>query len=77
MQFPGTDPPAQTAWADSKTGWPYAGDSSPPPKTDLGGSNDGFSSSKPDIPDSTDETHERKPEFLDPFRFIDISMKVW
>ncbi|XP_050252107.1 uncharacterized protein LOC126698732 [Quercus robur] len=71
----GTDPPAQTTRADLKTGRPYAGDSSPPPKTNLGGSDGGFSSSKLDIPDSTDETHERKPEFLDPFRFIDISMK--
>ena len=68
MQFPRTDPPAQIARADSKTDRPYAGDSSPPPKTDLGGSNGGFSSSKPDIPDSTDGTHERKLELLDPFR---------
>ena len=37
------------------------GDGSLPPKTDLGGSDGGFSSSKPDIPDSTDETEERTP----------------
>ena len=38
------------------------GDGSPSPKTDLGGSDGGFSSSKPDIPDLTDETDERRPE---------------
>ena len=38
------------------------GDGSPSPKTDLGGSDGGFSSSKPDIPDPTDETDERRPE---------------
>ena len=53
------------------------GDGSPPPKTDLGKSDGGFSSLKPDIPDSTDETHERRPKFLDLFRFISIPMKVW
>ena len=53
------------------------GDGSPPPKTDLGESDGGFSSSKPDKPDLTDETHERRPEFLDPFRFISIPVKVW
>ena len=37
------------------------GDGSPPLKTDLGRSDGGFSSSKPDIPDSTDETEERTP----------------
>ena len=37
------------------------GDRSPPPKTDLGGSDDGFSSSKPNIPDPTDEIKERTP----------------
>ena len=52
------------------------GDGSPPPKTDLGGSDGGFSSSKPNIPDLTDKTHERRLEFLDPFRFISIPMKV-
>ena len=36
-------------------------DGSPPLKTDLGRSDGGFSSSKPDIPDSTDETEERTP----------------
>nr|POF16868.1 hypothetical protein CFP56_17436 [Quercus suber] len=51
-------------------------DGSLPPKTNLGGSNDGFSSSKPNIPDPTDETHERRPEFLDPFRFISIPVKA-
>ena len=53
------------------------GDGSPSPTTDLGGSDGGFSSSKPDIPDPTDETHERRSEFLDPFRFISIPVKVW
>ena len=53
------------------------GDGSPPPKTDLDGSAGGFSSSKPDIPNPTDETHERRPEFLDPFRIISIPVKVW
>ena len=37
------------------------GDRSPPPKTDLGGSDDRFSSSKPNIPDPTDEIKERTP----------------
>ena len=37
------------------------GDGSPPPKTVLGGSDGGFSSSKPDIPDPTDESEERTP----------------
>ena len=53
------------------------GDGSPTTKTDLGESDGGFSSSKPDIPDPTEETHKRRPEFLDPFRFISIPMKVW
>ena len=35
------------------------GDGSPPPKTDLGGLDGGFSSSKPDISDPTDESEER------------------
>ena len=38
------------------------GDGSPPPKINLGESDGRFSSSKPDIPDPTDETHERRPE---------------
>ena len=46
-QNPEIDPPAQTARANSKTGRPDAGDGSPPPKTVLGGSDGGFSSSKP------------------------------
>ena len=37
------------------------GDRFPPPKTDLGGSDGEFSSSKPDIPDPTDKTKERTP----------------
>ena len=37
------------------------GDGSPPPKTDLGGSDGGFSSSKPDISDPTNESEERTP----------------
>ena len=36
-------------------------DGSLPLKTDLGRSDGGFSSSKPHIPDSTDETEERMP----------------
>ena len=36
-------------------------DESPPPKTDLGGSDGGFSSSKPDISDPTNESEERMP----------------
>ena len=35
------------------------GDGSLPPKTDLGRSDGGFSSLKPDIPNLTYETHER------------------
>ena len=38
------------------------GDGSPPLKTDWRGSDGGFSSSKPDTPDPTEETHERMPE---------------
>ena len=53
------------------------GDRYPPPKTDLGKSDGGFSSSKPDIPNSTDETYERRSKFLDLFRFISIPVKVW
>ena len=37
------------------------GDGSPPPKTDLGGSDGEFSSSKLDILDPTNETEERTP----------------
>ena len=36
-------------------------DRSPPPKTDLGRSDDRFSSLKPNIPDLTDEIKERTP----------------
>ena len=36
------------------------GDGSPPPKTDLGRSDGGFSSSTPDIPNLTYKTHERR-----------------
>ena len=44
-------------------------DGSLPPKTDLDRSDDRFSSSKLDIFDPTDETHERK---LDLPRFVQI-----
>ena len=37
------------------------GDGSPPPETDLGRSDGGFSSSKPDISDPTNESEERTP----------------
>ena len=52
-------------------------DGSSQPKIDLGESDGGFSSSKPDIPDPIEETHERRLEFLDPFKFISIPVKVW
>ena len=37
------------------------GDRSPPPKTDLGRSDGGFASSKPNIPDPTEKIEERTP----------------
>lgn len=71
----GTDPPTQTAQADLMS--VMGEDRFLPPKTDLGWLDGGFSFSKSDIPNPTDETHERKPEVLDLFKFIDISVKIW
>ena len=53
------------------------GDGSPPPKTDLGGSDGWFSSSKPNILDPTDETHERRPEIRRSVQIHWFPVKVW
>ena len=58
-----TNPPDQTAWADQKPvdSLPVTvSNGSSPPKTNLGGLDGGFSSPKPNEPNPTDETRERK-----------------
>ena len=58
-----TDSPIQTAWADQKPVNPLpvtVSNGSSPPKTNLGGLDGGFSSPKPNEPNPTDETRERK-----------------
>ena len=59
-QKPKTNPPTQTARADPT---PVTfGDRSSPQKTDLGRSDGGFSSPKPDEPDPINETRERRSD---------------
>ena len=53
------------------------GSKSPPPKTDLGGSDGEFSSPKPMNPIQSTKPMKEGHIYLDPFRSIDSPVKVW